>query len=183
MDDVLKQSRDTLMQDIDSTKRDLVIAGKRQHIVDTGHKLVSGNLRKLILRSYLNNFNQDLKATMSLFAGFDAEFTDDFDILIDGEPFAAASTGEQMRLVVAVYMNLFRYTAANRDRFNFLVFDDFDLGVDDAGREALAEVLELLGEKMLVLIMSQSTTFEDRFDKQIVAIREKGICRYECNFT
>ena len=176
----------SLQDSYDEARRDFMLNRERYRaekslldVAGKSEKFAENNLRKEILRGYLHSFNEDLKVTLSLFAGFSGRFTDDFDIEVRGRPFSLSSTGEQMRFVLATYMNLFRYAAASKNRFNFLVFDDFDLGLDDAGRRALAEVFQKLGQSMLILVLSQSDIFQEYFPQVLSVERRNGICSYE----
>jgi DNA repair exonuclease SbcCD ATPase subunit len=143
-----------------------------------GTHFVNSNLRQIMLATYLQQFNKDLKTTLKLFAGFKGHFTPDFDIVVRDKSFNAVSTGEQMRFVLATYMNLFRYCALNKSRFNFLGFDDFDLGVDAVGRRALADTFDLLGQNLCVFVASQASEFNN-FPYRLIAIKENGLTHYE----
>lgn len=142
-------------------------------------QFIDKQLRHLVLKNYLESFNKDLKVTLDLFAGFPGHFDEKFNITLINRPFNACSTGEQMRFVLACYMNLFRYSSTNKNRFNFLGFDDFDLGVDEAGIDDLAEVFQSMGRSMLLFVLSQNKVFMDKFDTVLEAKMEKGITTYE----
>lgn len=176
--DMLKTALRDCKTDYKHTKQELIKSHKFSALAQSVDMFINQRLRKAMLQGYLQSFNDDLELTLALVAGFTGRFTDEFDIEIKGGPFAMCSTGEQMRFVFATYLNLFRYAATSKSRFNFLAFDDFDLGVDSVGCAAMADIFEQLGQSMLVLVMSQNEVFYDRFPNTIKATIKDNICKY-----
>lgn len=141
-----------------------------------------GGLKKIIIGQMINVFNEEINKYLPLF--FDDDITLNFDKNLVEEikvnekevSFDTFSSGEKTRFEFAIAFSLFMLVKNffSKD-VNFIVFDEIlDMNLDEESLEKVLAVVQDLGEKNSILVISHRTELKEIFTNHIVVSKDNN---------